>query len=191
MGEHVIRREELRQPYALAGPSTRWWAFLILGIATVLVGVVLLVSPEVAVNTLALLIALGLIFAGAGELVSAGRYRGGWEAAAGAILLVAGVVTLAWPGITLWTLGVVTGVGLLLSGSVRLLLAFADRPDGWGWLAVSGALAVVVGLLAIAWPGATVLVLALVLGVGLVIYGATEIAYALALRDLQQGRMAR
>lgn len=185
MGEYVISQGEFRRPYDLASAAGRWWMFMALGVAAVAMGVILLVSPSVAVGTLALLIAVGLIFTGLGELAGSGRYRSLWTTVAGVSLIAAGVLTVAWPGITLWVLAVITGAGLVLSGALRLAAAWADRPDGWGWLAVGGGLSAFVGLLAVAWPDVTVLVLALLLGLRMVVFGAAEVAFALALRDIQ------
>jgi uncharacterized membrane protein HdeD (DUF308 family) len=169
----------------LAGRSSRWWLFMLLGVASVVLGAFLLFDLVAAVDTLALLVAFGLWFNGLGELLGAGRYRGGWSIAAGVFLVVGGIVAVSWPGITLWALAVVIGVDLLLSGGVRVAGALADRPDGWGWLLTGGVLSLIVGVLAIAWPGATVLVLAIILGIRLIMFGAAEIAFAWALRDLR------
>jgi uncharacterized membrane protein HdeD (DUF308 family) len=180
MGEWVmdVRRSDLK------AATSRWWMFLVLGVAAVVVGLILLFDLVAAVGTLAAFVAFGLIFTGLGELTAASRYRTVLSVAAGVLLIAAGVVALAWPDITLWALAVVTGIGLLLSGAVRLGAALGDKPDGWGWLMVGGILSLVVGIVALAWPGATVLVLALLLGFRLVVFGAVEIAFALGLRDL-------
>jgi uncharacterized membrane protein HdeD (DUF308 family) len=182
MGEWVMdaRRSQLK------AASSRWWMFLVLGIAAVVVGLILLFDLVTAVRTLVVFVSIGLIFTGLGELSAASRYRTFLSTAAGVLLIVAGIVALVWPDITLWALAVVTGIGLLTSGAVRLAAAIGDKPDGWGWLMVGGALSLVVGVLALAWPGATVLVLAILLGVRLVVYGAVEIAFALGLRDVGQ-----
>jgi uncharacterized membrane protein HdeD (DUF308 family) len=182
MGEWVmdVRRSRLK------AASSRWWMFLLLGVAAVVVGVILLFDLVAAVGTLAAFVAFGLIFTGLGELTASSRYRTTASVAAGVLLLAAGVVALAWPHITLWALAVVTGIGLLLSGAVRLGAALSDKPDGWGWLMVGGALSLVVGVMALAWPGATVLVLAILLGFRLLVFGAVEIAFALGLRDVDK-----
>jgi uncharacterized membrane protein HdeD (DUF308 family) len=180
MGEWVMdaRRSDLK------AATSRWWMFLLLGAAAVVVGLILLFDLVAAVDTLVVFVALGLIFTGLGELVASSRYRTMLSVAAGVLLIAAGIVALAWPDITLWALAVVTGVGLLLSGAVRLGAALGDKPDGWGWLMVGGVLSLLVGVMALVWPGATVLVLAILLGFRLVVYGAVEIAFALGLRDV-------
>jgi len=100
------------------------------------------------------------------------------------LLIVAGIVAMTWPGITLWALAVVTAIGLIVSGAVRVTAALIDRPEAWGWLFIGGLVSLVVGGMAIAWPDVTVLALALLLGIRMIIFGVVEIASALQLRSL-------
>jgi uncharacterized membrane protein HdeD (DUF308 family) len=83
------------------------------------------------------------------------------------------LVALFWPDATLWTLALVVGISLLVHGLLRLALAFAGRREipGWGWLALAGAINIVVGIMALAWPGATVAVLSLILGFQVLFFG--------------------
>lgn len=58
--------------------------------------------------------------------------------------------------------------------------AFAPRtPDQWGGLAVSGVLGIIVGVVALFFPGLTILSAAIFLGIGLVVQGVVEVAVAL------------
>jgi uncharacterized membrane protein HdeD (DUF308 family) len=170
--------EELREA------SSRWWLFLIVGIASVVLGMILLFDLVVAVETLALFIAFGLIFSGVEELLGWSRYRRAFSVLAGVLLIAAGIVAMVWPNITLWALAVVTAIGLIVSGAVRVTAALIDRPSSWFWLFLGGAVSLVVGGFAIAWPDVTVLALALLLGIRMIIFGVAEIASALQLRSL-------
>jgi uncharacterized membrane protein HdeD (DUF308 family) len=163
--------------------SARWWIFLALGGAAAVLGVLLIFDLFTAVRTSALLVAFGLIVTGLGELVSAGRYRSTLGVVAGGVLILAGILAALWPGITLWVLAVVTGIGLIISGAARIAGALGLRVEGWGWLFVGGVLSVIVGFLAIAWPDVTVLALGLLLGFRMLLFGVAEIAFALALHD--------
>jgi uncharacterized membrane protein HdeD (DUF308 family) len=91
----------------------------------------------------------------------------------GAILVVGGVLAALWPGVTLWTLVLITGLSLIVHGAGRVGLAVVGRDEipGWGWLVALGAVNVLVGVLAIVWPQATVLVLCIVFGVQVLFLG--------------------
>jgi uncharacterized membrane protein HdeD (DUF308 family) len=155
----------------------------VFGIAAVVVGGVLLFNPFAAARTLALLIGLALVIGGCLEVAfSWDSDRRAIAVLPGVLLVVAGLLAAFWPGVTLWTLAVLTGVSLLLQGLVRIALAFAGRSEipRWGWLAVAGAFNVIVGILALAWPEATVLVLSLLLGVQVLVFGVLLVVAAFA-----------
>jgi uncharacterized membrane protein HdeD (DUF308 family) len=166
----------------LDGSSPKWWLFLALGVVSIVIGSILLVDLVAAAATLALLAALGLGVTGVGEIMTAGRYRSVLGLVAGGFLIVAGLAALVWPDITLWALAVVTGIGLIVSGVPRIVGAVTLRLEGWGWLLVGGAASVLVGIMALFWPKATILALAILLGVRMVVFGVSEVMFALALR---------
>jgi uncharacterized membrane protein HdeD (DUF308 family) len=161
--------------------TSKWWLFLLLGVVSAVVGLLLMFDLFAAVRTVALLAAFGLMVTGFGELMSAGRYRSTLGIVAGVVLVIGGFLAAIWPGITLWVLAVVTGIGLIISGAARIMGALALRVEGWGWLLFGGIVSVVAGFAAIAWPDVTVLALGLLLGIRLLLFGIAEIAFALAL----------
>ena len=163
--------------YAGASPSHHTGlriAVGLLGAATVVVGVVLLFNPVAAARTLALLIGLAFVLGGLLEIAA------GWDSGRralsivlGAVLVVGGLLAVFWPGVTLWTLALITGLSLILHGIGRVGVAVMARDEisGWGWLALAGAFGVVLGVVAVAWPQATVFVLSLILGAQITIFG--------------------
>jgi uncharacterized membrane protein HdeD (DUF308 family) len=167
--------------------SGKWWIFLALGAVSAVVGVVLMFDLVAAARTLALLVALGLVVTGAGELMTAGRYRSTLGLVAGGALVAGGVLAALWPGITLWVLAVIVGIGLIASGVARVVGALSLRVEGWGWLLFGGELSVVVGVLALVWPEATILVLGLLLGIRMLLFGIAEIMFGLALHHVHTG----
>jgi uncharacterized membrane protein HdeD (DUF308 family) len=88
----------------------------------------------VTVATLALLLGIFWIVNGAIEVFTALAHRAmrdrGWTIFMGALSVVAGVVVLVYPGISLITLAVVLGVWLLLYGVMEIVLAFRLRSLG-------------------------------------------------------------
>jgi uncharacterized membrane protein HdeD (DUF308 family) len=164
-------------PYAGAPPARHTGARVaagLLGLGALVVGIVLLFHPVTAAHGLALLVGLGFVLAGLLE-VAAGWSSGHRVAVLvlGAVLVVAGILAAAWPGVTLRVLVLIAGLSLIGHGLAQLGLAVAARREipTWGWMAFAGAVNLLVGALAIAWPQATVLVLCLVLGIQVAVLG--------------------
>jgi uncharacterized membrane protein HdeD (DUF308 family) len=146
----------------------------LLGAATLVVGVVLLFNPVAAAHTLALLIGLGFVVGGLLEMAIGWDSAHRWGAVLlGAILVIGGVLAAVWPGPTLFTVALITGLSLIAHGAVRVGVALMERREipSWGWLAFAGAVNVVAGIVAIAWPQATVFVLSLILGAQIAVFG--------------------
>jgi uncharacterized membrane protein HdeD (DUF308 family) len=84
----------------------------------------------------------------------------------------AGILAIAWPGVTLRVIAVLTGVGMLAGGVVHTFGAAAERSNQrWWLLRAAGLLSVAAGVSALAWPEATVLVLAVLLGARTLVLG--------------------
>ena len=99
---------------------------------------------------------------------------------------VTGVLALAWPDVTLWALAFVVGVGLLAVGAAAIIFAiqYHRQLPMWGLALVDGVLGVVLGVMALVWPEATVLVLAILLGLRVLFRGIMTIMFGLGLRRL-------
>jgi uncharacterized membrane protein HdeD (DUF308 family) len=171
-------------PYTGATPSKHTGmriAVAVIGLATVVVGVVLLFNPVKAAHALALLIGIAFVLAGLLEIAIGWDSRSRWASVfLGGVLVVGGLLAMVWPGVTLWAIALITGVSLILHGIGRIALAFVARQEvqGWPWLALAGAFGVLFGILALAWPEATVLVLSLVLGAQITVFGVLLVAAA-------------
>lgn len=180
--------ESMQPNVEVRGLSPNMWIlWLVMGVLSIGIGIWLLLSPRVAVATLALLLAIALFFNGLGELVAAVDRRRPWVGyLLGGLFLLAGAVVLVRPGKSLWFLAVFVGISIIVTGLVQLGLAFADRDvlRHWGFLAAAGAIGVVVGILAIAWPDITVFVLAFLIGIRLIFFGVVQLAVASQLRAL-------
>jgi uncharacterized membrane protein HdeD (DUF308 family) len=169
-------------PPTRRGPGLRWAAG-IFGTAAVLLGGFLLLHPYEAARTLALLIGLALLVGGCFEIgVAWDSQRRALAVLPGVILVAGGLATAFWPGVTLWTVALLTGLSLILEGVGRIALAIAGRAEvsAWRWFALAGALNVVIGVMAIAWPETTVIVLSVLLGLQIIGFGLVLLVAALA-----------
>ena len=80
----------------------------------------------------------------------------------GIVAIVFGVLTFAWPGITLLTLVLFYGAFALVDGVLAIAAAvMGGAPAPRWWLAIVGLLGIAVGILTFAWPGVTALILLL------------------------------
>ncbi|MEU0118159.1 HdeD family acid-resistance protein [Streptomyces bobili] len=104
--------------------------------------------------------------------------RAAWQVVllTGAASLVLGILVLVWPGASLFAVGILFGVHLVVSGVLQLVAAFGThRTTSLRVLAfVSGALSVLLGLFCFRGPMQSILLLALWIGIGWVIRGITQ-----------------
>jgi uncharacterized membrane protein HdeD (DUF308 family) len=168
----------------------RWWVVVGLGLLLTIIGILLLANPFDAVTTLAILVAVGLLFASADELAQAERHDVRWPSyVLAAIWFVTGLLSLMWPDVTLWALAIVVGVGCIAGGLAEVVFVARFRRElpRWGVWLLDGLLSIVIGVMALVWPAATVLVLAIILGIRILLRGLATIMFGLGLRRV--GRM--
>jgi uncharacterized membrane protein HdeD (DUF308 family) len=153
--------------------SRGWWVSVLAGLALVVLGVWLLTNIYESVIVLAILVGVSLIVGGFVEAAIADDAGLGWVGwLAGGLTVAAGVAVLVWPDITLWALAVLAGASLLVTGLMHLAWAFGRRERAdWKPHAVLGGLTALVGLIVLVWPGATLVVLGIMLGIRCVVTG--------------------
>jgi uncharacterized membrane protein HdeD (DUF308 family) len=106
----------------------------LLGVLSLIVGLYAVRHLQVTVAALALLLGIFWIVNGAVETFAALSHRGmpsrGWTIFMGLLSIVAGIVVLVYPGISLLTLALVLGFWLLLYGIMEIVAAFRLRQVG-------------------------------------------------------------
>jgi uncharacterized membrane protein HdeD (DUF308 family) len=115
-------------------------------------------------------------------LAGVGRHWG-WVLTFGIITLLAGLLTLAWPGRTIVVIAVLFGIQLVVAGIFRFVAALAADEESGGaraLLALLGVLSFIVGLYALRNVLVTIAALALLLGIYWIVNGAVETFAALS-----------
>jgi len=119
--------------YAFAARSAGsfLWRTLI-GVAYIAGGVYLLKNPSIALASLTLLVAAILIAEGVFQLITFFELRvlpgSGWILCDALLtLILGGLIAYPWPGSSLWALGTLVGVNLIISGFTRLMYSAAAR----------------------------------------------------------------
>ncbi len=94
----------------------------------------------------------------------------------GLLAVAVGIVALAWPGVTVLALVILFAIYAFIAGAMEAVKAFSSERAGpvLGHLLL-GLVDVGAGMIALAWPGPTALVLVLVVGAWATIGGLVEI----------------
>jgi len=169
--------------------TDRWAWFLGLGIVLLVLG--LLASIYIFSATLVSVLFLGILvlIGGVSQLGQAWRLKQHWTgfiawSVSGLFYVAAGVLAIVDPvaGAAAFTL--LFGALLIGSGAFRLWTWFPHRgQSGWGWIAFSGFITLLAGLLiAAAWPGNSAWILGLILALDLLFQGWTLIFLGFTLR---------
>ena len=97
----------------------------------------------------------------------------------GVLAVVFGLYALFSPESALLTLVFVYGFYALMDGVAAIVLGVRHRRSGhWGWHLVQGAVSLIAGLIALFWPGPTVLALVLIFAVWSIAFGVVGIVEA-------------
>ena len=130
-----------------------------------------------------------LLYTGAVEfVVGVSSRRASWLAiVTGLASMAAGVIALLWPNITLFALAIIVGVSLLSWGIYHIYLSLSDpviRPRAV--TLIEGIALTALGVLALAWPNVSIVVLAVLVGVFFIVYGVFSFVAGVRLLDLHQ-----
>src|SRR6476660_8424260 len=159
-----------------------------LGVVYVLAGLIALGSVVTATVASVLVVGVMMIIAGVAEVFSAFQIKSWGKfllwALLGVLYIVAGFVTFENPLLAAVLLTLILGASLLASGIMRIFLAFSmKRETPWIWVALSGVITLLLGLLILArWPINSVYILGLFLGIDLIFAGASWLGIGLGLR---------
>jgi uncharacterized membrane protein HdeD (DUF308 family) len=167
----------------------KWGWIVALGVVYVIVGVIALGSVVLATAASVLLVGIMMVIAGVAEIINAFQIKT-WGKfllwlVLGALYVFAGFVAFSNPLLTAVVLTLLLGAALVVSGIVRIVLAFSMKQGTpWGWALLSGVVTLLLGLIILArWPFSSLYVLGIFLGIDLVIAGASWIAIGLGLKQ--------
>ena len=115
-----------------AGGARRVIGQILAGVVFVLGGLYFLTHPLMALGTLTLLLAAVIFVGGIFEIVSYFRVKderaSGWMLLNGIVAVVlGGLIWVHWPSSSVWAIGTLVGVNLLLTGITRLMFGIAGR----------------------------------------------------------------
>ncbi|TWH99129.1 uncharacterized membrane protein HdeD (DUF308 family) [Luteimonas cucumeris] len=175
----------------MTGVSRSWWVFLVYGIVAVLCGIVMFLWPGKTVLALVWTFGVLSLADGVVSLVSAMRRSvalPGWLLVLyGLISIAFGVLAIMQPQAMASALLWVLALWLVIAGLARIVFAIQVRKivQGEWLLALSGLLAIALGVLFFARPGVGLVTIALWAAIGAIAYGLVQIVAGFRLRRVQ------
>jgi uncharacterized membrane protein HdeD (DUF308 family) len=176
-----------------AGPlrSKSGW-IVALGVVYVIAGLIALSSVVFATRVTVFVVGIMMLISGVAEVINAFQFKS-WGRflvwlLLGALYIVAGLLTFENPLLAAAILTFLLGIALIVSGVMRLILAFSMR-EGMSWTSVvlSGLVTLLLGVIILVhWPVSSLFVLGVLLGVDLLIIGIGWIFVGFGLKRLTQ-----
>jgi uncharacterized membrane protein HdeD (DUF308 family) len=167
----------------------KWWCFLLLGIALVVLGSICIIEP--LVPSLASVVALGflLMAAGIAQIVSsfwAGKWSGMlFHMLIGVLYSVVGYMIIDEPVVNMVMITKFIAIFLIVSGAFRIVSAMVVRFQDWGWVALNGGVTLLLGIIINRQlPEAALWVIGLFIGIEIVLNGWAWVMLSLGLRAL-------
>ena len=171
----------------VAQVAKNWWLFLILGLVSVVAGILAIVYPHLTLLALGIFAGISLLMIGIMDIVEAVAGDPGGRALSaivGVLSMLAGLVCLKRPGESLLAIVIVLGIWLVIEGIVRFIQSFRileDRALVMG-LAI---LDVILGVLILALPKLSLVTLAILFAISLLARGVFAIFTAFRLRGVR------
>jgi uncharacterized membrane protein HdeD (DUF308 family) len=166
--------------------AASWLATLVLGVLTLILGIIVSFHPSGSLNVVAVLFGILMILSGIFHLVRIfdedERHRV-WTGVAGLLSIVIGVVLIRHLHLTVALVGLVVGITWIVQGLSALIggIAGGDR-EGRAWWIAFGVISVIAGIVVVSAPVSSLSALALLLGIWFVIMGLFEIVAGVLLR---------
>jgi uncharacterized membrane protein HdeD (DUF308 family) len=161
-----------------------WWLFLVVGLVSIIAGILAIVYPDITLLALGIFAGVGLLFSGAIEIADAigGEPESRVLAAiVGVLSVIAGLICLRRPGESLLAIVVVLGIYLVVAGIVRFIRSFSTLEERRAQMAL-GILDAILGILILSLPGVSLVTLAVLFAISLLLRGGFMVWLAFKLR---------
>lgn len=167
-----------------------WHSLLVIGLLSVLVGIMILIWPGPTLFVAGALFGVYLLVSGILQLVAAfgGHIHGGWRA----LSLISGILSFILAffcfrsfGASIVLLALWIGISWLFR-AIAVLVTGIEAPHGHtgrGWSILFGIVLLLGGIALVVWPISSIATLTIVAGWWLIFMGIIEIVHALQIRD--------
>ena len=172
----------------LQGLAKSWGLVMVMGILSIVIGILAIMWPGATLLTTAFFFAAWLFVSGIFSVVRSFTEDGDTggrvlEAIIGVLSVIVGFALLRTPFQSLEVMIFVLGIFWVAQGIVTFIGAFG-RKQGRGWQLFSGGLGVIAGIVVLTYPISSALTLAFFGGIWLIILGIMQIVAAWRMRGV-------
>ncbi len=168
-----------------------WGWVLFFGIATLILGVLVVARPVGTIFAFAIFLGIWLFVSGLFRIVVAiadSQETGGTRfliALLGLLSVLIGVFFLRHAFESVTTLAFLIGIFWVIGGLIEFFSAYSRKGEpGRGWRIFMGILGFAAGIITLVYPGLTLVILATIMGIWLIVYGVMQIALAFQVKKL-------
>ncbi|MGE5281735.1 MAG: HdeD family acid-resistance protein [Chloroflexota bacterium] len=150
-----------------------WWLLVLVGVLSVIAGVVIMFKPGSSLATLAVIAGIFLLVDGIFELAASFSRRTanrGMVALLGAITAIVGVLLIRHPVGGVAFVALLIGLWLIVVGVIRFVTAFEEY-EHRGWHALAGIVELIAGIVIVANPNIGFATLAILVGIAFILNG--------------------
>jgi uncharacterized membrane protein HdeD (DUF308 family) len=162
-----------------------WQATLMLGLTTLVFGVIVTADPDDSPHVLVVLVGVAAIISGIFHLIRTFEPRAEhrlWLGVSGLVFIAVGLVLIRYLHLTLAAVALLVGLAWIVQGTAALMSMFSRPREGAVWWGVFGCASFIAGIVVVAVPDTSVTVLAVLAGIWLLVIGLLEVVAALVLQ---------
>jgi len=166
--------------------AASWQAAMVLGVLTVVLGLIVALHPSTSVNVVAVLLGILMILSGLFHLIRvfdlAEPHRV-WLGITGLLFIVIGVILIRHLHLTRSLIGLIIGITWIVQGLAALIAGISGGVrEGRAWWIIFGAASLIAGIAVAVTPASSLDVLATLLGIWFIVMGVFEVIGGLLLR---------
>lgn len=169
-------------------PRWAWWLLVLIGILSLVVGVVFLFQPGNSLAALAVIAGIFFLIDGILELADSlmrSTSNRGMVALLGVLSVIVGVLLIRHPIGGVAAVAILIGIWLIVAGVIRFVTAFEEY-EHRGWYALVGILELIAGIVIVSSPDIGYTTLAILVGIGFILNGFGMIALGWGLQGAQR-----
>ena len=174
------------EPAPASVMAASWQVTLVLGVLTLILGIIVSFHPTGSLNVLAVLLGILMILSGIFHLIRVfdpQETHRIWLGIAGFMFVVVGVVLIRHLHLSRALIGLIIGITWIVQGLAALIGGIAGNVrEGRAWWITFGLVSLIAGVVVAVTPESSLTVLAVLLGIWFIIMGIFEIIGALMLR---------